>query len=123
MLELAQEYECAIRYPFTVNSSEWEETGKYATKLMGQFSPRHPDRFIASFYDEGATHAELLRIINETGEGTTEIMCHPGYVDEAFAKESAYNAQRARELKILTDPSIKQAIQANEIEMISFADL
>jgi len=51
-------------------------------------------------------------------------MCHPGHVDADFAgKESSYNIQRERELKILTDPAIKQAVQANGIELITFADL
>ena len=66
---------------------------------------------------------ELLRLVNNVGDGTTEIMCHPGYVDEAFAQESVYNFQRERELKILTDPMIKEAIDANGIKLATFADL
>jgi predicted glycoside hydrolase/deacetylase ChbG (UPF0249 family) len=50
-------------------------------------------------------------------------MCHPGYVDDAFAKESVYNFQRERELEILTDPTIKEAIEAQGIQLITFADL
>jgi predicted glycoside hydrolase/deacetylase ChbG (UPF0249 family) len=50
-------------------------------------------------------------------------MCHPGYVDDAFANESVYNRQRERELKILTDSNIKAAIQANNIQLITFAEL
>jgi predicted glycoside hydrolase/deacetylase ChbG (UPF0249 family) len=50
-------------------------------------------------------------------------MCHPGYVDDVFAKVSSYNFQRHTELEILTDPSIKQAIQARGIELITFANL
>jgi predicted glycoside hydrolase/deacetylase ChbG (UPF0249 family) len=50
-------------------------------------------------------------------------MCHPGYVDDAFVKESVYNKQRERELTILTDPSIREAIQANGISLITFAEL
>jgi predicted glycoside hydrolase/deacetylase ChbG (UPF0249 family) len=65
----------------------------------------------------------LLNIINTVGEGTSEIMCHPGHVDEAFAKESVYNFQRERELQILTDPSIQEAIAEQRIELITFADL
>ena len=65
----------------------------------------------------------LLNIINQVSDGTSEIMCHPGYVDDAFANESMYNRQRERELKILTDPAIKDAIQANRIELITFAEL
>jgi len=124
MLELAKEYDCPIRFPFTEHvTSELEETAKHMPALIKEFNPRHPDRFVASFYDDGATQDEILRIINETPEGTTEIMCHPGYVDEAFAKESVYNFQRERELKILTDPEIKQAIEANNVQLITFADI
>ena len=66
---------------------------------------------------------ELLHLIKDLPDGTTELMCHPGYTDEAFAQESVYNNQRDRELKILTDPSIKAAIEANGIQLITFADL
>jgi predicted glycoside hydrolase/deacetylase ChbG (UPF0249 family) len=124
MLELAKEYDCAIRFPFTNNvSSELKETFKEAPSLLKEFKPRHPDVFIVDFYDEQATQKILLGIINNIEDGSTEIMCHPGYVDDAFAKESSYNSQRKTELKILTDPAIKQAIQARSIELITFANL
>jgi predicted glycoside hydrolase/deacetylase ChbG (UPF0249 family) len=124
MLELAKEYDCAIRFPFGNEVwSELEETSKHVPDLIRQFNPPRPDYFIDNFYDEGATHETLLDIINGLDNGTSELMCHPGYVDEAFVNESVYNRQRERELKILTDPSIKEAIQANGIKLISFASL
>jgi len=124
MLELAKEYNCAIRFPFTDSvSSELEETHKQVPDLIKEFGPRKPDTFVVDFYDEGATYEKFLSIIKNLGYGTSEIMCHPGYVDEVFANESVYNYQRERELKILTDPSIKETIQANGIELITFANL
>jgi predicted glycoside hydrolase/deacetylase ChbG (UPF0249 family) len=124
MLELAKEHNCAIRFPFSGNiSSELEETNKHLPHLIQEFAPRHPDHFVVNFYDEHATYEELLNVINNLSDGTTEIMCHPGYTDDAFAKESVYNNQRDRELNILTDPSIREAIQANGIQLITFADL
>lgn len=124
MLELAKEYDCAIRFPFTGNiSEELEETYKYVPDLIRKFHPRSPDSFVVNFYDEGATREELLNMIHNLPEGTTEIMCHPGYTDEAFARESVYNNQRDRELHILTDPTIKKAIQANGVQLITFAEL
>jgi predicted glycoside hydrolase/deacetylase ChbG (UPF0249 family) len=125
MLELAKEYECPIRLPFTepVTNTELIETSKHASDLIAKFDPRRPDSFVVDFYDEGATYENLLDIINGLSDGTSEIMCHAGYVDEAFATESVYNYQRERELKILTDPTIKAAIQANNIELITFASL
>jgi len=122
MLELAQQYDCAIRFPFTDQISfELEETYKHVPNLIGEFNPHRPDSFLVDFYDEQATHEELLRLINNLSDGTTEIMCHPGYVDEDFANESVYNFQRERELKILTDPTIKEAIETNGIKLITFA--
>ena len=123
MLELAVEYDCAIRYPFTEVSPEIEETNKQVPALMQEFDPRRPDRFFVDFYDEGATLEQLLSILDNVGEGTSEIMCHPGYVDKAFVEESVYNVQRERELKILTDPSTKEAIKSQGIDLITFADL
>jgi predicted glycoside hydrolase/deacetylase ChbG (UPF0249 family) len=123
MLELAREYGCAIRYPFTDISREIEETSKHSPGLIKEFNPRRPDTFIVNFYDEGATLEQLLEILNNVNDGVSELMCHPGYVNKAFAKESVYNFQRERELIILIDPAIKQAIQENEIELITFADL
>jgi predicted glycoside hydrolase/deacetylase ChbG (UPF0249 family) len=124
MLELAREYGCPIRFPFTEdNWRELEETAMHAPHLVRDFDPIHPDRFIPDFYDDGATKEALLQIIKNLQEGISELMCHPGYVDDSFAQESIYNFQRERELKILTDPEIKEALLANDIELISFADL
>ncbi|MBC7879089.1 MAG: carbohydrate deacetylase [Anaerolineales bacterium] len=124
MLELAKEYDCAIRFPFTHDiSRELEETFKEVPSLIKEFNPRRPDVFIVDFYDEKATHEELLGIINNVKDGSTEVMCHPGYVDDAFAKESSYNKQRETELEGLTDPAIKDAIQKNYIELTTFANL
>jgi predicted glycoside hydrolase/deacetylase ChbG (UPF0249 family) len=125
MLELAKEYDCPIRFPFTepVTNTELIETSKHASNLIEKFNPRRPVAFVVDFYDDGATYETLLNIINNLSEGTSEIMCHPGYVDVAFANESVYNRQRQRELMILTDPTIREAIEVNNIQLITFAEL
>jgi len=124
MLELAKEYGVAIRFPFLDDVwGELEETAKHVPDLVKEFNPRHPGNFIADFYDVGATQEKLLNILDNLGDETVELMCHPGHVDDAFARESVYNFQRERELKILTDPAVKEAVAANNIDLISFADL
>jgi len=125
MLEMAKEYDCPIRYPLVAGdaSREFSETISMAPSLLNEFNPRRPDVFFVNFYDETATRENLLAIINSIGEGTSEIMCHPGYVDEAFARESSYNFQRERELQVLTHPEIKRAIESQGIQLITFADL
>lgn len=126
MLELAKEYNCPIRYPLlptNEDSQEFAETTRQAPELLKEFQPRRPDVFYVNFYDETATKENLLSIISSVGEGTSELMCHPGYVEADFVKESIYNLQREKELKILTDPDIKAAIEVQGIQLITFADL
>jgi len=50
-------------------------------------------------------------------------MCHPGYVDEAFARESVYAWQRHAELEVLTDPQMRAEIETRGIQLVSFAQL
>jgi len=130
MLEIANEYGCPIRNPIAYGENPTagmpnvaDPMVEHSPRLMKEFNIRSTDSIFVNFYDEGATHEELLDILSKVGEGTYEIMCHPGYVDDAFAKESSYNFQRERELKILTDPAIRQAIEAHGIELITFGDL
>ena len=122
MLELAKEYDTTIRFPFVPRvSSEVEETAKQVPELMQHFPIRHPDAFFADFYDEHANYGTLMDIFARLPEGISEIMCHPGYVDAAFAEESSYNYQREQELRILIDPALTQAIHNAGVELTSFA--
>ncbi len=131
MLEFAKEYDCGIRLPFAYGSDDMaglppEVMGPirtYAPKLLAEFDPPRPDAFLADFYDEQATRADLLHMIEEMPEGTFEIMCHPGHVDDGLRKITSYAEQRKVEFDVLTDPSVKAAIQARNIELISFAQL
>jgi hypothetical protein len=132
MLELAGEYSAGIRL---VMAQENEDSladlpteiltpiQEYAPRLLGQFKPKTPDVFHASFYDEMATKEELVRLINSLEPGTAEIMCHPGYADAALLAGSSYARQRESELGVLTDPEVRLAIKARGIELISFAEL
>jgi hypothetical protein len=130
LLEIASEYNCPIRNPLAYSSSltagpagVGDPVSEHAPRLMKEFNARSTDAIFVNFYDDGATRENLLDIVGTLEHGTAEIMCHPGYVDEALARESAYIFARERELKILTDPAVRQAIEANGIELITFADL
>jgi predicted glycoside hydrolase/deacetylase ChbG (UPF0249 family) len=57
-------------------------------------------------------------------EGTTELMCHPGYVDDAL-KSSATRLQdsRQKEVEILTDTDIRNIVASQGIRLIDYAFL
>lgn len=130
MLELAAEYGCAIRpaaaqignetlagLPSELESSIRE----FFPRLVAEFKPRSPIAFIPEFYDELATKSHLLTIIAGLPGGTFEIMCHPGYADAELIQSTIYARQREKELRVLMDPEVKNAIERTQIELISFA--
>jgi chitin disaccharide deacetylase len=67
---------------------------------------------------------ELTRILNNLGEGTTELMTHPGYADAALAQTpTRLLKQREQELGLLVNPIVKQLIARNDIQLISYREL
>jgi predicted glycoside hydrolase/deacetylase ChbG (UPF0249 family) len=91
--------------------------------LLLRFNPRHPGNFYSSFYDHTATLQTMLSILAKLPDGSSEIMCHPGFADQDLMKTSSYNLQRENELNILKDPSLKTLIQDQGIQMITFNQL
>ena len=54
-------------------------------------------------------------------EGTTELMCHPGYADEALQKSpTRLQASRQKELQILTDARIRNLVASQGIRLIDY---
>ena len=81
---------------------------------------RSPDACRYEFYGNGARLEVILDILDGLPEGVTEMMCHPGYADEL---EDAYREPRERELAILQDPLLLEAIQERGIVLTTFAVL
>ena len=129
MLELAQDYGCAIRNPLrTLEGSGMPpevdaEFAACAPPLLAEFSPCTTGAFVADFYDEGATGQSLLAILDRLRDGTTELMCHPAYVDDDLAAVSGYVSQRERELRVLIDPALALALDKGRIELRKFREI
>ena len=68
------------------------------------------------------TREGLGRLLTILPEGTTELMCHPGYVDAAL-KKTATRLQESRqaELEILTDEGIRKLVASQGIRLIDYA--
>src|SRR6266568_8261246 len=89
-----------------------------------------PVRYFSKFYGQwgGKTHLEQISVeslawmlVKESGEGITELSCHPGYVDLDFP--SNYSAERETELQTLCAPLIRQVLAEQSIQLVSFRDL
>lgn len=68
--------------------------------------------------------AWLRRIVQGLPEGTWELVCHPGYLDEDLAKaETRLQESREIERQALTSDEFRCFLQEEKVELISYADL
>jgi predicted glycoside hydrolase/deacetylase ChbG (UPF0249 family) len=124
MLDLAREYGVPVRYPMgddpvsvaaRLGISD-DEAERLVAESRGNVPT--PDRFLDTFYDETATLESLLATLDALHEGVSELMCHPGYVDEAL--DGDYFAPREREVSILTHPAARARIDERGIKLATF---
>jgi len=67
------------------------------------------------------TRAGLLQLMKSLPEGTTELMCHPGYVDAELRKSpTRLQGSRQTELEILTDTEIRNLVASQGIRLIDY---
>jgi predicted glycoside hydrolase/deacetylase ChbG (UPF0249 family) len=65
------------------------------------------DHFVERFYGEETTLDVLFEILRGVAPGTTELMCHPGRVDDELRAGSSYAVERERELAVLCHPAAR----------------
>ena len=132
MLEFARELGCAIRPPLAEGNSEMPldlppEFGKQAMDflppLLKRYKPICPENFYSSFYDETANFNNLINILSNLPIGTSEMMCHPGFVDQELISGSSYNVKRKNELDLLANPVIISFIRDHDIHLINYSQL
>jgi predicted glycoside hydrolase/deacetylase ChbG (UPF0249 family) len=90
----------------------------------------HPAiRYLGDFYgrtDTGEalpsaiTVDALVGLLRRLGNGVTELGCHPA---KGRVEGSSYAAERQRELAALCDPRVRETLEAEGVELRSFADL
>ncbi len=86
-------------------------------------APFWPARFEMGYYDKTATLGDLLLILTTLpDDGITELMCHPGYVDDELGF-SGYRAKREEEIVHLTHAATRECVRAESIQLIAFGDL
>jgi predicted glycoside hydrolase/deacetylase ChbG (UPF0249 family) len=80
----------------------------------GEFYGQCPD---GRALDRAISVEHLIGILRTLPDGTTELGCHPGLRGDA---QGMYVAEREQEVRVLCDPRVHAAIQAEGIELISF---
>ena len=67
------------------------------------------------------TREGVERLVKSLPDGTTELMCHPGYMDSALQKTATrLQDSRQTELQILTDTGIRNLVASLGIRLIDY---
>jgi len=133
LISLAKEYGIpAIRYPhadrsigrggikalckgLTLLCLEGEMGRKL--KSSGMAAPEH---FLGFLDSGGITENVLLRMISNLEDGTTELVCHPGFLGREVLERYRFHKNSEGELFALTSPRVKKLADEKEISLVSY---
>ena len=95
-----------------------------ARKLADKAGIESADYFCGIAQTGVLTREGILEMLEILPEGTTELMCHPGYVDEDLAQSpTRLKDSRASELAILTDTAVRKSVASHGIRLINYSQI
>ena len=85
---------------------------------------RHTDWFTGFSWTGAFTEKELVRLMAGLPEGVTELMCHPGNLEgELETAGTRLKGSRVLELRALTHPAVREAMEAGGVELVGYREL
>jgi predicted glycoside hydrolase/deacetylase ChbG (UPF0249 family) len=93
-------------------------------RVLARHGCRSTDHF-AGFQITGRyTASDLARLIRSLPEGSTEFMCHPGFcTDELRAARTRLKESREEELRVLTSPEVRAALEESGVKLVNYREL
>jgi hopanoid biosynthesis associated protein HpnK len=91
---------------------------KQGLRYAGLSCPNH----FFGFTQTGFLDATAIKeILHRLPQGTSELMCHPGYFDADLANmPTRLLGERQEELRALTDPAVKRLVTEAAIELVHY---
>jgi predicted glycoside hydrolase/deacetylase ChbG (UPF0249 family) len=90
-------------------------------QLLRQHPVRHPDHFLGDFMGGKQLSVEwLVAMLPAVRPGVSELMTHPGLADAELLANSSYAQEREREMAVLCDPRVAQAVKDLGVELVTF---
>ncbi|MBE0657213.1 MAG: ChbG/HpnK family deacetylase [Bryobacteraceae bacterium] len=119
-------------YPITPGPSEIPMAVRAISRAMGSVRrmfhtkmARHgcgsTDHFAGFQLTGRFSHEDVVHLIERLPEGWTEFMVHPGFcTNELRAARTRLKESREAELRALTHPAVKEAIEANGVVLAAY---
>jgi predicted glycoside hydrolase/deacetylase ChbG (UPF0249 family) len=93
----------------------WARRDRHVAATHGIATPD----LVGRIHTGALTLTALAQIFRFLGPGVTELMVHPGYVDEALAQSSTRLLDsRVREVELLCSPGVRALVDAERLELV-----
>ena len=130
-IKCAQDYDCPVRFPNPVDMPDnalldvlpnvpIDFVRGSGSHMLSEAGIRHPDHFLASFFAFGVNLKHLIHILESLPDGVSELMCHPGHVDDELRSQSGYANEREQELRLLFHPAVIRCVAESGITLTTF---
>jgi hopanoid biosynthesis associated protein HpnK len=93
-------------------------------RLVREYGLKTPDRFFGVRVTGMLDRSAIRSIMENLGEGTAELMCHPGEYDAELERaHTRLKREREGELEALSDPNLRGLAEEQGIELINYRGL
>jgi predicted glycoside hydrolase/deacetylase ChbG (UPF0249 family) len=94
----------------------------YYSQIAAKNGIRMTDHFVGFRLTGSLNEQSFASALQKLREGTTEFMCHPGYLGAELAKASTrLKESRVRELEALTSPQIRELLSESGVRLRPFS--
>ena len=135
IISLAKEYNIpAIRYPHSDRSFAPAGIKVLYKKLALNYFAGHmeaalkaagivsPDHFLGFFDSGNITEKVLTAIMDNLEDGTTELVCHPGFLGPEVLEKYTFHKNCEAELFAITSPLVKKRAEEKHVSLVSYAE-
>jgi predicted glycoside hydrolase/deacetylase ChbG (UPF0249 family) len=125
ILRLAREYGVPfIRLPFDAGWPPVRPIDRAFRRKLAATGLHTTDHFLGFRLTDTLDEQNLVAALSKLPEGSTEFMCHPGYLGEELARASTrLKESRKRELDALTSPAVRRVIEQRSIRLTNYREL
>jgi predicted glycoside hydrolase/deacetylase ChbG (UPF0249 family) len=92
------------------------------SKVLSASSIKSPDHFRGFLDSANITEANLLGIVDFLEEGSTELVCHPGFLGPEILDRYTFHRNCEAELFALTSPRVRKRLEERGIRLASYSE-
>jgi predicted glycoside hydrolase/deacetylase ChbG (UPF0249 family) len=125
VIRLAHEFSVPfVRLPFDAGWSAVRLLDRHSRRKLTRAQIRATDHFLGFRLTDGLTEQSLLGALPTIADGSTEFMCHPGFLGPDL-REAATRLKetREREVAALTSGAVKEELARRQIVLTDYREL